>query len=479
MNKKRTCAWLLSTVLAVTGLTTGCGGPSVNKTMPDYDKSGAIYRAAWWCPKPTEENYDLYKDCNLNTVMLVNHNYMAEIENFWGQENQEQLVAENSYYIGRPSWYQGETMTEKSLALAKDKGLYVFLADGGAYFNWIGKDVDVFRDFEIDYSDYEEQIVGVFAGDEPSEPGIAEYGEKVEAVQKTFPNLPYFCNLFPMYADINTQIQSTGYDTYVETYCKQVLERQRGPRIISVDYYPFQGSQFDLWLRNYSIVQEKAKAYDAGIHFFIQSCVGQGANFDPLTEEDIRLQVNVALAYGAKQYSYYVYDVPLGGDLYESGLVDREGKPVKMYEFAQKANAETASLEQAYAHYDTVLTAPVTEDESDYSVGSFSTIDRYGCSALLEEAQVLTDVTATNRGLVTLMKDKDGNEAYYLVNFYDKGDVELEEDCTFTLQFDGMKQVALYGSKDCLTGKNEKVKENTFKCTLAPGEGILVVPYRK
>lgn len=475
MRGKRICACLLGVVLTMTG----CGGPSVNQSLPEYDKKGAIYRAAWWCPKPTEENYDLYKACNLNTIMLANHNYMAEIENFWEQENLEQLVAEHSYYIGRPDWFQGETMTDKSLALAKDKGLYVFLSDGSAYFNWVGKEVNVFQDFTIDYSEYEDQIVGVFAGDEPSEPAIADYGEKVEEVQKVFPNLPYFCNLFPMYADINTQIQSRGYDTYVETYCKQVLEGQEGPRIISVDYYPFQGGQFDLWLRNYSIVQGKAKAYNAGVHYFIQSCVGAGANFDPLTEADIRLQVNVALAYGAKQYSYYVYDVPLGGDLYESGLVDREGKPVKMYEYAQKANAETASLEQAFAHYDTVLTAPVSDDEEDYSVGAFSTIDRMGCANLLEEAQVLTDVTATNRGLVALMKDKDGNEAYYLVNFYDKGDVEIEEDCTFTLQFDGMKQVALYGSKDCLTGKSEKIKENTFQCALAPGEGMLVVPYRK
>lgn len=469
-------------LLCVTGillaaLMGGCQGEkTANQSLPEYNKKDVVYRAAWWCPEPTEENYETYKECNLNTVLLANHNFLVYTENFWDRDDKEDIVKEHAYYVGTPKGFEKETATDKALALAKKNGLYVFLEDGNGYFDWIGTKVNVFRDFTIDYSDYKDQIVGVFAGDEPSAEGIAAYAERVDDARSAFPDLPYFCNLLPMYADLNTQIKADSYEEYIDTYCREVLEKQGDDRVISVDFYPFQGSQYLMWLRNYDLLAKKAAEYDAELHLFIQSCIGANANFEPLTEEDIRLQVNVALAYGATSYSYYVYDVPLGGD-YESGLVDEDGKPVAMYGYAKNVNAEVASLENALTHYDVVTTVPVSDDTDDYSIGAFSALGTQGYADDLKQSEILEDVQTDNRGLVTILKDEDGNEAYYLVNYYDKGDEELEQNCTFRLKMQGMKQVSLYGSKKCLEGKQEKIKKGTYECTLAPGEGILIVPY--
>lgn len=52
-------------------------------------------------------------------------------------------------------------MTDKSLALAREKGLSAILAEGPGYFSWIGQEINVYQDFTIDYDEYEDIIVGV------------------------------------------------------------------------------------------------------------------------------------------------------------------------------------------------------------------------------------------------------------------------------------------------------------------------------
>ena len=132
MKPQRIFALLLSSILLL-GTITGCRDTAnINQTLPEYSEDDIIYRAAWWCPEPTSENYDTYKDCGLNTVMLVNHNFFSNTENYWELTTEEQLsiMQEQCYYIGTPKGFEGVTMTDKSLALAKDKGLKVILAEG-------------------------------------------------------------------------------------------------------------------------------------------------------------------------------------------------------------------------------------------------------------------------------------------------------------------------------------------------------------
>ena len=462
-------------ILAMLLCLTAC--QSVNRSLPDYSENAVVYRSAWWCPDPTADEYDTYKDGNFNTVMLANHNFLGR-DNFWEQDNSVQLsrIEKENYYIGTPDGFEGETQTDKALALAKERDLYVILSEGGAYFDWIGHPVDVYKDFTIDYSDYKETIVGLFSGDEPAVPAISERADNIENAETAFPDVPYFCNLFPFYADARSQLKCDSYQEYLDTYCKEFLDKLSGPRLLSVDYYPFQGYQFTMWLYNYQLITRKMQEYDADFHAFIQACTASDGSFDPLTEEEVRLQVNVALAYGATAYSYYLY-VP-AGEPYLAGLVDYDGNPTDMYYHAQKANAETASLEQAYAHYDYITTMAISDEEEDFTIGAFSPLTR-DFATQIKESVILNDVTVDNRALVTLLRDKEGNEAFYVVNFFDKDDMEMEEDCTITLQFDGMKKVAVYGTTECLTGSVSTLSDHAYTCTLKPGEGALVVPYTK
>lgn len=474
MKIKRLFASMLLTVLTCT-LFTGCSSSKVNRTLPEFNSEDTIIRSAWWCPEPTSENYDIYKECGLNTVMLVNHNFRGG--DFGLSDDQLQLTKEGCYYIGTPDGFEGQTMTDKALAMAKEKGLDVILAEGESYFHWIGEDVDVYEDFTIDYSEYEDIIVGLFSGDEPSAPEIVELAKNIEKAEQTFPGIPYFANLFPYYASATQTLKTSSYSDYLNQYGTEFMAKTSQPRLLSVDVYPFIGANFSKWLLNYEMITEKALEYDADIHMFIQSAISADNSHRMLNEKEIEVQVNTALAYGAKAYSYFLYSP--AGEGYPEGLIDGEGKPAEMYYHAQKANKQVASLENAYMHYDYVDTIPVINENDDYGDGAFMFFASLKLKGNVEESQVLENITTDNHALVALLRDKDGNEAFYVTNFYEYDGEDIDKDCTITLFFDGMKKVALYGSEECLTGEVQKLQGGTFECTLSPGEGMLVIPYRK
>ncbi len=474
MQMKRIFAGMLATVLTCT-LFTGCSSSKVNRTLPEFNSEDTIIRSAWWCPEPTAENYDIYKECGLNTVMLVNHNFRTG--DFGKSDDQLQLTKEGCYYIGTPDGFEGQTMTDKSLAMAKEKGLDVILAEGENYFHWVGEDVDVYEDFAIDYSEYKDIIVGLFSGDEPSAPEIVDLATNIEKAEKTFPGIPYFANLYPYYADSTRALKTSSYSEYLKQYGTEFMAKTSQPRLLSVDVYPFIGANFSKWLLNYEMITEKALEYDADIHMFIQSAISADNSHRMLSEKEIEVQVNTALSYGAKAYSYFLYTP--AGEGFPEGLVNQEGKPAEMYYYAQKVNKQVASLENAYMHYDYVNTIPVIKEGDDYGSGAFMFFASLKIKGTIEESQILENVTAENHALVTLLRDKDGNEAFYVTNFYEHEDEDMNEDCTMTLSFDGMKKVALYGSEECLTGDIVDLKKNTFECTLSPGEGMLVIPFCK
>lgn len=472
------CKKLFAGTLALAllcGSLTGCSFSSVNKTLPEFDENDTIIRSAWWCPEPTAENYEIYKECGLNTVMLVNHNFRQDAEAMAADPVQH--TKEGCYYIGTPDGFEGRTMTDKALAMAKEKGLDVILAEGGNYFSWVGEEVNVYEDFTYDYSEYEDIIVGLFSGDEPSADEIPELAESIPYAEKAFPGIPYFANLLPCYADERTALKAQSYYDYLEQYGKNFMEKTSEPRIISVDVYPFIGSNCVKWLFNYEFFTDAAQKYNGDMHMFIQSAVSADGSHRMLNEAEILVQVNTALSYGAEAYSYFLYSP--AGEGYPEGLVDREGKPGQMYYHAQKINEQVDCLESAYKHYNYVNTVPLRDGEEDSATSAFNLIQLLPMVGTLEDSTILTEATASNRALVGILRDEDGNEAFYVTNYFDDGDLEIEEDCTFTFTFDGMKKVALYGSNDCLTGEVKDLNKGTFECTLAPGEGMLIIPYRK
>lgn len=451
----------------------GCASDKVNYEVPTFSEDDVIYRSAWWCPKPTEENYNVYQECGLNTLFLVNHNFRSQWDTLPGVDSKsaEQITYENAYFIGHTDRYEGETQTDKALKLCKEMGLYTYLAQGDMYFEWVGSDLKAYEDLTFNYDEYKDNIIGLFAGDEPIKPEIMELAKDIDKAEEAFPNVPYFANLHPAYADARNVLQAESYTDYVETYCKEFLGKLNGPRLLSVDYYPFQHSNIYNWTMSYEELTNFAKEYNAKFHTFIQIQEQDTPGVKIVNEQDVRLQVNTALAYGASQYSYFLYDTAIGTEF--GGMIDTDGNPTAQYNHAKVVNAEVESLEHALLHYEHVCTIPMDALES---VSGFYIPTSVHWDVRKSECKVLKDVTTSNYILVSLFQDKDGNEAYYVVNFYEDGQETVGENSKVTLKFDRMKHVTLYGSKNLYEGEKVALKNHTYSFELEPGDGIFIIP---
>ena len=454
----------------------GCASKKINYEVPVFSEDDVIYRSAWWCPQPTEENYKLYQECGLNTIFLVNHNFRSQWEDIPDVETKsvEQVTYENAYFFGHSDRYEGETQTDKALKLCKEMGLYTYLAQGDNYFEWAGSDLKAYDDLTADYDEYKENIVGLFAGDEPIKPAIPELAKDIPKAEAAFPNVPYFANLHPSYADANSVLQAESYTDYVETYCKEFLDKLSGPRLLSVDYYPFQHNNMYNWTMTYEELTNFAKEYDAKFHTFIQIQQEERQEVKTVNEQDVRLQVNTALAYGATQYSYYLYDTAGNREqIGYLGLVDLDGNPTERYNHAKVVNREAESMEHALLHYEHVCTIPI--DTGEDGTGFFIPL-----SVTWEERKLqckeLREVETDNYILVSLFRDDAGNEAYYVVNFYEDGQDVPGEASRIKLNFDKMKYATLYGSKSLYEGKQVALKNHVYELELEPGDGIFIVP---
>ena len=227
---------------------------------------------------------------------------------------------------------------------------------------------------------------------------------------------------------------------------------------------------------NFRKVAEAAKTYDADIHYYVQSCLHENGNYFEQSESDLRLQVQVALCFGASAYSYYLYDTAgTATSGYEQGLVMRDDTPSPFYGYAQEVNAEVAAMEDALLHYDYVSTKVLSGSEIDYQTGAYSVLSKKEPD--FSDCVVAIGATAGNRALVSLFRDKAGNEAYYVVDFYDHGSLEREEGTSVTLQLPNMKQAAVYGTTAKLSGDIRPVEDGVFTMELQPGEGCLIVPF--
>ena len=116
------------------------------------------------------------------------------------------------------------------------------------------------------------------------------------------------------------------------------------------------------------IIANLAKKHDAYKTAIIQSSVTN--EFAPtLTEGDMRLQVNVALAFGFDHIQYYCYEVPRSYNedgtieyMYEHCILNQDSTPNEMYYWLQDIHKEI----QSFSNVILAIFAKSTLSESIY-----------------------------------------------------------------------------------------------------------------
>ncbi len=431
--------FLLTVLVCSLLLTIGGCAPLASR---QYEQQELMIRGFWLPDEISEEAFALYQQAGLNTVDFVNHTTREK---------------DAAYYIG-------SAKTLEALELCEKLGLDAVL-NYGVFLGYIDSTTP-FTD--VDYSKYRDIIKGVNIVDEPDREHMAVYGD--DGLTKDFKaaySVPYMCNLYPTYVDLR-MIGYESYQKYLQDYVDKIVQDFPENRYICVDYYPFdaKNQREAKWLDCYDQVAQMAKQYDCQMQCYIQSAVSNEFT-QALSEDDLRLQVNVALCFGVSGYNYYCYAVP-HKDMYAYCLLNQDGTPSELYYHAQKINAEAQSLAPAFLSYKWKKSFGYT-DMSDFN-GSVA-IAMLGEKADFSDMQYVAEVTTNGDTLVGCFEG-DGGEGYMLVNYCVQD--SYTQEITLTLK-GGAKGVAIYGGKDKAAGEVIKAKNGAVTLTLEPAEGLFVV----
>jgi hypothetical protein len=184
-------------------------------------------------------------------------------------------------------------------------------------------------------------LSGLNLYDEPSRAMFGIVGYAGEVLQGSAPEQLPYVNVWPSYASLSALGTST-YEEYLRLYLDEV-----NPPLLCFDHYPLlSGTDITSdFFYNWAIVRRFALEAGIPAWVFIQSVDFWGDIRERRrpNEAEIRWQINVSLAYGAKGLQYFTYWTPtVASDApiqFGESLVSRVGVLTPLYDYAKRANA--------------------------------------------------------------------------------------------------------------------------------------------
>ena len=272
------------------------------------------------------------------------------------------------------------------------------------------------------------------------------------------------------------------YVEYLDTYYDKV---GKYCGYIQYDSYPmlyYTTSNF-LYphIRNAQIVAEYCTKYGMRFgHVYQTYKDAASTGRRALDKNDIKWQVNLGLAFGVKDHSYYTYYPVLNSSDRpdeDYTIVDRNGDPNDMYYWVQGLNEDMAVFAKAMAHFEYRDMQYYTKGNVDSSMQeALNIVENVG---KFDERLTNVAISAKGVALVTELCDtENGWFGYFVMNATNPynglfGTTTVATQ-TVTLTFNGYSKAQIYqdGAVKTVTLTNGQLS-----LTLAEATGAFVIPY--
>ena len=282
-----------------------------------------------------DEAYDDVKRANLNTIIATEKNCYIQ------DPHPHEILSHASK--------RRMNVFIKDLGITNGRNELVQRTEEGHY--------EYFRDA---YKPLEEKY-SAFAGlhfiDEPGYKYWEEYAPIQRAFKKALPNKVFFLNLLQTYAPHWAFPNGPFYtpeaedwlpdDPDIDKYYSSYMDIVK-PELFSYDHYPIKNAFPEVepdYFRQLHLSYKYAEQANIPIFAFIQvGAWGDRARIP--SEDELRYQVNCALAYNTKHLGYFTYQ---GFNAYpwdHVGMTSRHGNPTKHYYKIQKINKELLFIDE-------------------------------------------------------------------------------------------------------------------------------------
>ncbi len=455
---------------------------NLQSNQPTVDYSGKVPTftnkdfeiSAFWCPYDiSEKGLKEYKNAGFNTLFTGNHSLS------WTSENQ---------------FYLGSKRTLTALQNAKKVGLDVILN----YNDWVATGIEgsdyygntPFSKYDV-YGEYKDIIVGIHMVDEPKYEHLVQYSNQtlINDFKKVYPNAKYIVNLIPEYATASAYNFDT-YDAMWDMYGKQIVSKFSQNRSASIDFYYFykkdNGVRKTGIMKNYDTFANFAKKYNTSQTFIMQTAASpeehnglgeyEGNEFmTSLSEGDIRLQANMAMAFGADAMQYYCYTVPFVTKnnqrvyMYGYCILNPDNTQSPLYNYVKKVNSESQLMADVLLSYDWQEATGIEGKSNVVNVGEFYTMQ----SGKFKNTKHFGAAKGTHDIVISRFTSDKYGEGYMLVNF-----AQRETANTVDLQMRNCGALAVYGGAG-YDGTPKVVNldsQGMCQIDLKYGEGVFLVP---
>ena len=257
--------------------------------------------------------------------------------------------------------------------------------------------------------------------DEPSVANIPQIKYEKDAIEAMDPNHPVYVNLHPGHAA--NPVSLYGTETYAE-YVERIVT-ECNLKFITFDQYPvYQGFIDRSWYMTLCNIRESALRHNIPFWAFTLCCREWGRE-DP-TLENIRLQCNTNLAFGAQVNQFFVYRATSGTNF---APIMSDGTYTAAYEYCKAYNQEMHNRGYVFAGCN------VKALRNTYVVENW--LERLSLNDLPPQIKSLY---TTREALISFIENK-GNEYIAIVNsiwnMSQVVKVELE-DMVYAIDHDGV-----------------------------------------
>jgi hypothetical protein len=271
----------------------------------------------FWPPHPYETNLARYQEiAAAGMTFVVTGNYLAD------------------QYINR-----------RVLDLAGQAGLKVLIASPEPRLSTITQTLSVTDDPAVERrisTDDARRLMQLMLTDYTPFPAFAGFDVYDEPAPAKFPTVAavnaLVRELAPTLLPYSNLIPGTGpeYAALVKNFVDTTH-----PPVLSFDRYPILDSGLDInYFDNWAIIRRAGLAAGIPTWVYIQSVKFQ--NRVVPTEAQLRWQVNISLAYGAKGILYFTYWTPeeARGENFASAIITPDGQRTPLYDAATRVNRE-------------------------------------------------------------------------------------------------------------------------------------------
>ena len=332
---------------------------------------------------------------------------------------------------------------------------------------------------------------GFFAWDEPlpnasSMARIAEYAAWFDGLYGD--EALFMVNLFPSYYDGWGSGDYTSYADYIKAYCDIVLPNiENGTKYLSMDSYPISasGALDQTFMYDMAVLKHYALEYGAQANAILQGCGWTSTNNNVApTEAQYRLMYYTALAFGMDSIGWWGYSPETDAEdstiLPDQTPVKIDGTTTAAYDDIKKVNTEVAAFGPIYKTYTwqgVIMSSPSAGFIGIGKDAQYDAFNKVKSDSLLSKYMLSASSTASfssvsgsgSNYVMSVMKDKNNNEAFAVVNYSAPTD---NKTLTLTLKAKADGQYIIYKGGEQTT---ETITTSGYKLILAPGEGAFIM----